>query len=88
MSDVVKPERLPPDADTSPSTKSVVVSLKVKVTVAVSPAIKFASSDVMLSVGVTVDDSTVSESPAPLFPSESVLLSKATENIKLPSYSD
>ena len=44
---MVKPERLPPVADTSPSTKSVVVSLKVKVTVAVSPAIKFASSDVI-----------------------------------------
>ena len=58
--DPVKADRVPPAIVTSAEAKSVEDSLRVKVKLAVSPALKDALSEVMRTVGITV--STVIES--------------------------
>ena len=57
----VQLERVPPETETSPSVKSVDASESVKVSVAVSPALRDDTSDETATVGLTVSTERVRE---------------------------
>ena len=78
----VKPLRLPPETDKSPTAKSLLLSLKVMLTVAVSPALRADVADVSVTVGATVstEKSKLLEAMLPL-PAASVNWFAATDTL-------